>query len=147
MVTSISKWVGDSGTNAYTFSNPSSTDRSYCVPVSNALVQVTVETALIDGSGGADNAATSVTGSNKLSTSGSQPFTQYNLISTTNAEKVKFKITTTFTNSLTHTTTPFITITISCNSNYAISATSVSSTQYFTHGTSTGFALPTYTTA
>ena len=38
LVTSVAKWVGDSTSNVYTFTNPTST-RSWCVVLTNVIVQ------------------------------------------------------------------------------------------------------------
>ena len=107
LVTSVSLWVGDSTSNVYTFSNPTST-RSWCTVLSNDVVQT---------SGAAWSGAAKLTGS------GSQPYTSWNLVSTVNPETVSFKMKTTFTNTQLFTSTASISILIACNSNYAVSAT------------------------
>jgi hypothetical protein len=104
LVTSVAKWVGDSTSGVYTFSLPSST-KSYCGIVSNA----------IKTSSGA-----AWSGPAKITPTGSQPYTGYDLVSTTNPETVSFLIATTFTNSMLH-NSAVVSIAITCNSNYVIS--------------------------
>lgn len=68
-------------------------------------------------------------------------------MSSATEDTITFNIITTFTNSQTH-TSPSITITITCNNNYVISAASSTSPQFVTHGDGTvGFTLPAYTSA
>ncbi len=86
-VTSVAKSVGASLTSAYTLQQPTST-QSYCTPQSTEIVQT-------DGSAWSGDA--------KLTGTGSQPYTVFNLVSTTSPETINFKLKTTFPGSFTHT--------------------------------------------
>ena len=86
LITSKTITVGGDTTNAFTFENPTFT-RSWCSPLTNTIVKT-------DGSDWTDPA--------KLTSSGSQPVTSYNLVSTAAAETFSFKIKTSFPGSMTH---------------------------------------------
>ena len=129
-VLTVNKLVGDSLTSAYTMNSPTS-NRAYCTVVSHAIVNP-------------DATGTTWTGAAKLTGSGSQPFSTFDLVSTSVVETVSFKVKTTLTNSLTHLSAQ-AQIVISCGSNYPITETSaLTSPQLLTHGTTDGFHLPSY---
>jgi hypothetical protein len=130
-VTSLAKSVGASTSSAYTLQQPTST-LSYCTPQSTEIVQT-------DGSAWSGDA--------KLTGTGSQPYTVFNLVSTTSQETINFKLKTTFPGSFTHISAQ-ATITISCGSSYDISSATATTPQYVTHGdSSVGFTLPAYSSA
>jgi hypothetical protein len=69
------------------------------------------------------------------------------LVSSATEDTITFNIITTFTNSMTH-TSPSITITITCNNNYVISAATATTPQFVSHGNAAvGFSLPVFSSA
>jgi len=85
LVTSVAKSVGDATASAFTFNLPTHT-QTYCSPQSTELVQ-------------ADGSAWS--GAAKLTGTGSEPQTVFNLVSTAGEETINFKVKTTFPGSFT----------------------------------------------
>jgi hypothetical protein len=80
----------------------------------------------------------------KLNPQGTQPYSVYDLVSTSTAETFDFKIETTFTNGITHLSAQ-ITITIECGNSQTITATTTATNPTrMQHGTNNGFYLPTY---
>jgi hypothetical protein len=109
-VTSVAKSVGASTSSAYTFKLPTAT-QSYCSPQSTEIIKS-------DG--------TEWSGDAKLTGTGSQPKTVFDLVSTANPETISFKVKTTYPGSFTHTSAT-ASITISCSNSYDISAAAATS--------------------
>jgi hypothetical protein len=95
----------------------------------------------------------------KITGTGFEPQTIFDLVQSILPDSFSFKITTTFTNNMTHINSASLIIDITCNTGYIISTIAnttihwngndnlvTTSTQYLTNGSAiTGFVLPIYT--
>lgn len=125
MVTSVSIAVGASTTNAYTFVNPTA-QHAWCTAQTNTLYT----TGDVPWTTGV-----------RLTATGTQPYTSYDLDSTASGGTIQFKIYTTFQGTATFLSNT-ITITIVCTP--TIISPAATTPQYLAAGSSSGFELPTY---
>jgi hypothetical protein len=129
-VTSKALFVGDSASDAYVLAQPTA-NRAYCTIQSNEIVNT-------------DGSSQSPIKINQCTT---QPCSSFDLVSTALPDSFSFKVKTTFTNNLAQ-FSPVASMSLTCSSAYAITASTTNTIQYITHdSTSVGFVLPTYSSA
>jgi hypothetical protein len=138
-VTTVNKYVGDGLSDAYTF-HPATPNRAWCRLLTNEF-----STDNAEPWSGAVNGASPKFGTDPTTF---QPYSVFNLLSTTLPEVISFRIKSTHTNTQIH-YSPVARINIVCGYDYSLAAiNTVTNPLYVAHdnfaGATTGFPIPTY---